>query len=280
LSNLIKSERVISLDDLKKLELIRKFEPVPQNNLDSDPYGKGNFSIDVETQSLKERIIQDAEQTAELLLKQAREEAQEIRASARSESDAWWQSRRDDDARTSEEANLSGFEEGYQAGSSQADQAVRQQWEDTLAEAQAIVQQAYVAKERTISEAESFLVSLSCSIAEKIVARQIAESPETALKMFAQALARRKEQGVITLCVSPGQFAHVQTAKDELALSLDSQADLQIVPDPSIEDGGCVIRSSFGTIDARIDTQLTSIREELLRVAAFAAEEESRHAAP
>lgn len=39
------------------------------------------------------------------------------------------------------------------------------------------------------------------------------------------------------------------------------------MPDSTVKDRGCVIRSSFGSVDARIDTQLAEIKKELVRIA-------------
>jgi flagellar assembly protein FliH len=273
LSSLIKSDRVVPLEDLKKLELIRRYVPAPQNISGSDGTAEGNAADDVENQTLKERILSDAERTAQEMLRQAREAADEIKAVAQLEAETWWQTKRGQDSALEEEARNKGFEEGYRAGIRQAEQDIQLEWSGRMQEARSTVEQAYIAKERVIAEAETFLVELSCSVAGKLVSRQLTEAPELVVSLFAQALSRRKEQGVITLCVSPSQFSFVQAAKDELSLSLDSQAQLQIVPDPGVGEGGCVVRSAFGSIDARIDTQLSAIRAELLRVAAQAAEE-------
>jgi flagellar assembly protein FliH len=37
-----------------------------------------------------------------------------------------------------------------------------------------------------------------------------------------------------------------------------------IVPDHSVQDQGCVIKTAFGSVDARVETQLTEIRQALL----------------
>lgn len=280
MSNLIKSSYVVSLEDLKRLEIIRRISQIPHHISGTDSHSEGEIAPDVETQTLKERILQDAEQAAQEIIRQAQQDAAELRASAEQEIEAWWQLRRVQDDQHREEARRSGFEEGYQAGIGQAERDLSQRWDSRLKEAEAVVEQAYAAKESVISEAETFVVELSCSIAGKIVGNELSAAPETALTLFAQALSRRKEQGVIVLCVSPSQFAYVQAAKDELISSLDSQAELQIVPDSTITEGGCIIRSAFGSIDARIDTQLEAIRQELLRVAAHRAEEAIRDAAP
>jgi flagellar assembly protein FliH len=272
LSNLIKSTHVIPLEDLKRIELLRKVTK-PQNVSHSDNGNEGNSAIDVETQSLKERILRDAEQTANEIIREARETAERLQAEAREQAEAWWRQRRQDDEQEVARARESGYEAGYRQGLEDAERAMREQWESRLQEAGSIVRQAYAAKESIIEGAERFLVELSCKIAEKVLAKQFEQTPELTIELIRRALARRKEQGVITLCVAPAQFAFVQASKDELAMLVDSQAELQIVPDASVGEGGCVIRSPFGSIDARIDTQMAAIRQELLRVAAHAAEE-------
>jgi flagellar assembly protein FliH len=249
LSNLIKSSHVISLEDLKKLELMSRISPIQQNISNSDSDNEGNDALDVETQTLKERILR-------------------------------WQSRRDEDAQYMDEAHRQGYEEGYKVGVTQAEEDLHRQWETQLGEAQSIVEHAYVTKETIITEGETFLVELSVSIAEKVINKKLAKAPEMAMKLFEKALSRRNEQGVIVLCVSPTQFAFVQAAKDELIRVLDSQAELQIIPDSTIKEGSCIVRSAFGSIDARVDTQLEAIREQLLRVAAHRAEEGSNNVSP
>ncbi|WP_246469869.1 FliH/SctL family protein [Cohnella nanjingensis] len=222
---------------------------------------------------MKERILQDAEQTAERMLAQAREEAAQIRSEAEQETSRWWDERRADDEALRASASREGYDEGSRQGAEEAERRIRGQMDEALQEALSIVRQAYVERENLIAEAEHFVVELSSQIAGKIVGRKLEESPELAVSLMAEALSRRKEQGVITLCVAPSQFAFVQAAKEDLTLSIDSQAELHILPDPSVKDGGCVIRSAFGSIDARLDTQLTTIRQELLQIAAHAHEE-------
>lgn len=280
MSNLIKSGRVVSLEDLKRLELIRHSVPIPQNPANPGEPVEGNAELDVETRDRKESILQEAERTAQDLVREAREAAAEMRAEAEREIEAWWQSRRADDEQAAQDAAKRGYDDGYQAGLQQGQEEAKQAWDSRMEEARRTVEQAYAAKENIIAEAETFVVDLSCSIAGKLMSEHLAAAPETSKKLFAQALSRRREQGVITLCVSPDQFAFVQAAKDELSLALDAQAELQIVPDATVEPGGCIVRSSFGSIDARIDTQLASVREELLRIAAQAAEEGTADDAP
>jgi len=269
LSNLYKSSQVITLEELKRLEVERRLQASLRRGAQdggTGPDGGGILPPDVEAE--RDRLFRDAERLAAQILEEAREEAERLKAAAQAEIEAWWQSRREEDAARTEEARRAGHEEGYREGLRLAEEEVRRQWEERLAQARELVEQAYQAKERIIGEAERFLVDLACGIAGKIVGKQLADSPELALKLITEALARRKEQGAITLCVAPDQFAFVHASRDELASVIDSQAELQIVPDPAVKNGGCIVRSSFGSIDARVDTQLAAIREALLQVAA------------
>ena len=279
MSNLIKSNRVVALEDLKKLELIRRPAPVPPQNAGAEsPEASGE--PDAETRSMRERILREAEQTAQQILQEAREEAARIREDAEREIEAWWNARRAEDESVFQQAKDAGYAEGYKAGAAQAESDLKAQWEARLKEAERLIELAYHTKDKVIAEAEAFVVDLSCAIAEKLIAAELEKRPELAIRMFARALSRRQEQGVITLCVAPSQFEFVQAAKRELAMVLDSQAELKIVPDASVGEGGCIVRSAYGSIDARIDTQLSAIRAELARIAAQAAEEGEDHAAP
>ncbi|TBL77726.1 FliH/SctL family protein [Paenibacillus thalictri] len=220
-----------------------------------------------EAAALKEQILQDAESYADQQVRDAMEEAARIREQADAEIREWWDQRRSQDSQHVETSKQNGFDQGYAAGLAQAEQQVKLQFKDLIDQAKAILEQSYRLKEQTIQESEPFLIELSCAIAEKIVARQLTLEPEWTLELVQSILTRRKEKGIITLCVSPLHFAYIQDAKEELVLHIDSQAELQIIPDASVTDHGCVVRSSFGSIDARVDTQLQEIKNALRQLA-------------
>lgn len=270
MSNLIKSSYVVSLDDLKRLELIKKrYHDTDGRSSETDGEPSGP---DEETQSLRDQILHDAEAMAEERLRQATELAEQLKRNAEEEIEGWWQGRRALDLETAEAARQAGFEQGYAEGRRQAEEEAAREWESRLNEARSLLESAYMMKEQIIQEAEPFLVELSTAIAEKVIARKLESSQELVIELIRKSLSRRREQGAITLCVAPAQLAFVQAAREELSLAIDSQAELQIVPDASVKDYGCVIRSSFGSIDGRIDTQLEEIKRALLQIAANAEE--------
>ncbi|WP_091181579.1 FliH/SctL family protein [Paenibacillus catalpae] len=273
MSNLIKSSSVIALDQLKQLYWMNKHAAAEQEALAEEIIEE--TGPDEETISIRDQIITDAQSFAEERIREAGEHCEQMIADTEAQIDAWWLEKRLEDESLSQASREEGYKQGYAEGREQAEQTLQQEWESRLAEANAILKTAYEMREQIIQEAEPFLVELSVSISEKVIGRQLSEAPDMALELIRKALSRRREQGVIALCVSPGQLAFVQAAREELNLVIDSQAELQIIPDATVKDFGCVIRSAYGSIDARIDTQLSEIKRELVQLANQSHEERS-----
>jgi flagellar assembly protein FliH len=223
---------------------------------------------------MKDRILEDAENVAEEQIRQALEETEELRASAQQEIEGWWAERRSQDRQAMEEARQGGFEQGFQEGQEQAEVKVLEQYDQLLGDARTVLEQAYELKRQIIQESEPFLVELATAIAGKIVQQELSLNPQWVIEMTKGVLARKREKGTVTLCVSPKQFAYIRDARDELKLSVDSQAELEILPDSTIDDYGCVVRTAFGSIDARVDTQLKEIKLALQQLSMEMAEGE------
>lgn len=279
LSNVIKPNHYIALNESIKIEVV---SPLSRNQPAVSPYVENPDLLDERIREMeqileaKDQIIHDAEQFAEQQLHQSQLEIEAMKEQAQLEIEAWWQSKRQEDEQLAATARESGFQQGYGHGLKEAEAAVHEQYADMLNESRSVLEQSYQLKTRIIQEAEPFLIELSCAIAEKIIGRQLTVNPEWVIEMTQTVLARRREKGVVTLCVSPKQFAYIQDARDELLLSIDSQAELQILPDATIDDHGCVVRTAFGSIDAKIDTQLKEIKA-ALRQLALTSEENASH---
>lgn len=268
MSNLIKVSQYVPVEVLKQLNLAKPpVSPEEQQDAEVDEVKENVPSPeDVAAEQTRRQMLSDAKEFAERQVREASEQAERMLAEAREQIEAWWQEQREQDEHMIEAVKSEGFQQGFEEGKVQAEETMRAKVDEMMNEAGAVLQQAYIEKERIIQEAEPFLVELSCAIAEKIIDKQLGLEPDYTLELIKKSLARKREQGILTLCVSPNYFAFVQAAREELSLAIDSQAELQILPDPTVKDRGCVIRSSFGSVDARIDTQLTEIKKELLRI--------------
>ncbi|PZT56008.1 FliH/SctL family protein [Paenibacillus silvae] len=282
MSNLIKSFQYVPVEDHKRLENHHYYGSDEESGLDGDEAAVTEADVlrarvDEETERLTAEMLEDAKEFAEKQVRDASEEAERMLQEAREQIERWWQEQREQDEHLTEALRSQGFQQGFEEGRAQAEVELQVKIEEMMREAQEVLQEAYVAKDQIIQEAEPFLVELACGIAEKVIDKQLTVEPEQTLELIRQSLSRKREQGQITLCVAPEQFSFVQAAREELALSIDSQAELQILPDATVKDKGCVIRSAFGSVDARIDTQLAEIKKELIRIALEDEERKHQH---
>ncbi|MCM3782962.1 FliH/SctL family protein [Neobacillus mesonae] len=272
MSNLIKSFQYVPMDTRMQLRTIHEYgdktqEEQADNVQEVDLMISPKPDVDEETKKLRDEMLQNAKEFAERQIREASEEAERLLQESREKIEAWWEEKRLQDEHLVNALRSEGFQQGYEEGAQKAKEELQEYVESKMLEAQDVLSEAYEAKEQIIQEAEPFLVELSSAIAEKIIDRQLENDEELALDLIRKNLSRKREQGVITLCVAPSQFSFVQAAREELSFAIDSQAELKILPDASVKDRGCVIRSAYGSVDARIDTQLTEIKRELLRVA-------------
>jgi len=263
----------MTLEELKKLRIHNQYFPNQPTFSEPAIEEPEEEKLDEATISLKEQIIADAMATAEARIKEAAEECDKMLQDAEQQIDVWWLEKRNEDEQLQKQHIQEGYDAGYQQGLEEAYIKVEQQWEQNLAEASSILKEAYRTREQIIQEAEPFIIELSSSIAEKVIDKQLSLEPDMVLDIITRTLARRREQGEIILCVAPSSLSFVQAAREELNATIDSQAELVIIPDTTVKDHGCVIRSKFGSIDARIDTQLSEIKRELLNIAHQSVEE-------
>ncbi|MFB5759728.1 FliH/SctL family protein [Paenibacillus medicaginis] len=278
MSNVIKSFQYIPVETMKKLELAQAYQTTEASEEEEEAYAQPlEPQIVREAEKLRDEILSDAKEFAERQVRDAADEAERLLQEAQEQIAAWWQGKREQDEQLVEAVKAEGFQQGYEEGQRLAAAEWQARSDKMMEEAQEVLLHAYEVKEQLILEAEPFLVELSCGISEKVIDKQLSIEPEYMIELIRKNLARKREQGTITLCVAPAHFAFVNAAREELSLVVDSQAELQIIPDGTVKDRGVVIRSAFGSVDARIDTQLAEIKKELLRVALD--NEEQRHEA-
>jgi len=209
--------------------------------------------------SLKEEI--------EVLLAQKMElekELEEQQHQARSDIEAWWQQAQteaqEEVARAAAEATEQGFEAGKQQGYAQAEQ----DFQEKRLEMEGLVQEAYSEKAKIIQEAETFLLSLSVRIAERVIKKELKQHEEQLLSIVQQALKHIEEAEDITMQVALEDYPFLLPFMEELKTYVRADCELKIVPVANIAQGGCMLHTPSGSYDVTIDSQLEEIKKHLL----------------
>lgn len=119
-------------------------------------------------------------------------------------------------------------------------------------------------RDRWLIRWEQTAVRLGVAIAEKLIQRQLATRPELATEMITDALRLAAGQPKLTVYLHPDDLAAWGDRADQIVQSLTACADTTLVPDARAAKGGCRIETRHGEIDARVETMLHRIAEELL----------------
>lgn len=160
------------------------------------------------------------------------------------------------------DGNKHGYEEGLHLGRQEA----QRQWDAKCAEL--LVQQKKLAQlhaavsaelERWCTESEAELVAIAHAAVLKILGKAIGEE-HGVTGVVRQALAQARE--AIQLRVHPDDLAVLrqQFQSDQVGHAIE------LVADDAVQAGGCLIRTSAGTLDAQLESQLRMFAGLLLEV--------------
>jgi len=120
------------------------------------------------------------------------------------------------------------------------------------------------AKQEVFDIVTPYILEMSVDIAKKIIKRELEQDPSIILENIQKLLkSLSKEETKITLKVNPVQVSLIKTEIPEMLNNAGLDAKVMVVPDESIMEGGCMVTTSNGVIDATIETQLSVISEAL-----------------
>ncbi len=237
-SRLLKSFNVVAKNEQKVVGLPAR-DPMPGDVMPKPPF--------VEHQ--KEQLLLELAQQKE----RAQEELNE------------WRTREEESFRAQlEEEKRRGYEEGYQLGIEDGVQHAKEQYQMHLQKAAYLLEEAYQEKASIIQEAEPFVIELTMEIAKKVLQQELKMQPDSLIHIIKQTLASVYETESISIGVTPEDFSFVQRQREQLLAMNNGRVEIKVFPDYSIEQGGCIIRTSSGSVDARIDVQLSEIKKVLL----------------
>lgn len=130
--------------------------------------------------------------------------------------------------------------------------------EALIAEANEALQDAMEQKDRLIADAEQEIVALSMKIAQLILKREIKTDPESVLALVRDALMRVRDEGGVTVRLNPVDAVVVRGHLNGL-LSGTGVRQVSIEEDATMEPSGCVVSTSRGEIDERMESQMKRI---------------------
>ena len=116
-------------------------------------------------------------------------------------------------------------------------------------------------KKQIYANAEKETVELALAIARKIVQREVSMSKEVVVGIVKEALRKVVDHEKLKIKVNPQDFPYLEDIQGEVLKTVDTLEGVCFEQDDRILNGGCIIETRMGDIDARIDSQLAAIEE-------------------
>ena len=184
------------------------------------------------------RALNEAVTQAAQIKREALEEAEHIRAAA--------------------------ADEGYQTGLDQARNdafaQVQSEWNDRAqnlqADVRAVIASIQAGRTNMWKQAEKDIVAFAVEMAQKIIKTEVQQNPKVIGEVIRHALRRVVNKDHIRIRISPQDIDAVRAQREDLLMVLDGAEHLDIIDDRRVQQGGCLIETTAGNIDAKIDTQL------------------------
>lgn len=115
---------------------------------------------------------------------------------------------------------------------------------------------------RTIEED---VLKLAVKLAEKIIGREISRDDGAArAEIVVNALRAARQQELLTVRVNANDLPLLERMRDEKSNAFGRGQYIDFVADQTVREGGCIIESNSGTVDARVETQLRILENALL----------------
>lgn len=133
-----------------------------------------------------------------------------------------------------------------------------------LKEVTEIIARAKLHRDSMLAEAEGEAVKLALKIAEKIIGRDVERDPEVLTDLIAQAAESARNAPQMTIRVHPQAAKILRQSMPKLMEKVGVTKVVNIKEDAEIEDVGCVLETPFGTIDAKLFTQIKVLEQVLL----------------
>ena len=156
-----------------------------------------------------------------------------------------------------EDIFLSGFKEGERKGI----ESEKKRIEPVLLSFHKSLSELARQKEQFLMDAERHVVDLAMAVARKIIGHEVRTNPDTVISIVKEALKKLVDHEGIKVRVSPSDLETIEKAMPQLLEVADEAEKIAFEGDKALVHGGCVVETSLGEIDARVEKQLEAIDE-------------------
>lgn len=156
----------------------------------------------------------------------------------------------------SENIKKSAFDEGYRLGLEKASEDL-EIFRNELSKFMS-------AKKDVFEYIAPDILEISVDIAKKIIKKELETDPQVLINTIVDVLRSiSKNEAKINIRVHPQSVQFIKDTIPNITYQYGIDSKINVISDPSVDEGGCVFQTSNGIVDASIDTQMEIIKKAL-----------------
>ena len=150
-------------------------------------------------------------------------------------------------------------EEGRAAGMAQA----RAEVAGAMSALAGLAEDLEAHRRRLEEDAVAEATVLAVEVASRIVRAEVQARPERVQEVLRGAIRRAADRSTLVAMVNPADLSACRAAAPEILEAMGGISRLDVVDDPRVGRGSCVLQTSGGDVDATFETQLARVLEGL-----------------
>jgi flagellar biosynthesis/type III secretory pathway protein FliH len=155
--------------------------------------------------------------------------------------------------------------EGYSAGLKKSEEAAYTAVQTQFASVFTSLQQAAAGcvqlRQEVLQQAEEDIVALAFHLARKIIQHEALYNRDVLVATLRRALASVMDRDHVVVRVNPADLERAMQLQTDLLHTVEGLRHLTIEGDKTVGPGGCLVESTFGEIDARLETQFEELEQ-------------------
>jgi flagellar assembly protein FliH len=154
---------------------------------------------------------------------------------------------------------------GYRAGLTKGEETARAdvqaQFASLFASLQRATEECARLRQDILQQAEADVVAFAFHVARKIIQHEATCNPEILATTVRRALAHVTDREGVVVRVNPADLQRALQLKADLLHTVEGLRHLDIEGDETVRPGGCLVDSTCGEIDARLEAQCEELEQ-------------------
>lgn len=155
-----------------------------------------------------------------------------------------------------ERAYKEGFDLGFADGTDKAFAHMKEQIAFRISSLDKLLAQVESQRRLVLVENEAELISLVFQVAKKIALRDLEEHREAVVEILTKVVDEMSEDETVAVYLSHDDHEFIQLSNEKTSSSLEKIKKLKLIESEEIKPGGCLLETSFGSVDATVDERV------------------------